>query len=509
MSIHPPLLIDGQPLTTAAVLAVARHHQNVLLGDNARRKIQQARAVVEDVITRQQVVYGVNTGFGSLSRVSIPPEAIRDVQRNLIRSHSAGIGALLPVEIVRAVMIVQAGSLSRGFSGVRIEVVETLLALLNTGITPVVPSRGSVGASGDLAPLSHIALALIGEGDVIYHHERIPARLAMDRESITPVTLQAKEGLALINGTHLMTGMTALLVEDAYNLLQAAVVAAALSIDANRATDTFLDARVHDIRHHPGQIEIAAWLRQLLANSTILPSHKTNDPRVQDPYSLRCTPQVLGAAADMINHVAQVVSRELGAVSDNPLVFPDNGDIISAGNFHGLPLALALDALKIAIAHIAGISERRVYHLLSAADSENPINPHLSPQPGLHSGLMIAQYTAAAACNEIQTLAAPASVHNIPTSAGMEDYNSMGVTAAHQTWQALDLARHVIAVEFLCSAEALEYQRPLHSGDGVEYAYNLIREVVPRLTADRPLYPDIQNIAHLIYGAKFKKVISP
>ncbi|MCQ3932733.1 MAG: histidine ammonia-lyase [Chloroflexi bacterium] len=496
-------ILDGGSLHIGDIIGVARRGQTVVLHRSAREKIEAGHEVVKTTVAQGKVAYGVNTGFGSLNRVRIQPEQIRQVQRNLIRSHAAGIGDVLPEEVVRAVMVVMAASLCRGYSGVRPVVVETLVNVLNAGITPVVPSRGSVGSSGDLAPLSHISLVLIGEGEAWFQGQIMSGGEALEQAGVTPLVLDAKEGLALINGTHLMCAMAALLIADTEHLLASAITAAALSIDACRATDAFLDGRVHMIRQQQGQMRVADRLRTLLDGSTILPSHKTDDPRVQDPYSLRCTPQVLGAAWDMLEYVTTIVNRELSAVTDNPLVFPDNGDIISAGNFHGMPIALALDALKIAVSHIAGISERRVYFLLSASDSENPLNPHLSPQPGLHSGLMIAQYTAAAACNEIQTLAAPASVHNIPTSAGMEDYNSMGATAAHQAWQAVKLATHVIAIELLCSAEALEYQRPLKSGAGVERAHAHIRQQVPRLTEDRPPNPDIEKIVQMIRQGVF------
>lgn len=496
------LKLDSGSLTPEDVVAVARMMKRVGLGDSAKSAIRASRRVVDDVVARRQVTYGVNTGFGSLSRVQIPADQVRQVQRNLIRSHAAGIGERLPRDIVRAVMLILAASLSRGHSGVRLEVVETLIAMLNADITPLVPSRGSVGASGDLAPLAHVILVLIGEGEAEVDGEVISGADALAQAGIKPIILEAKEGLALINGTHLMAAIGSLLCVDVGRLFEAAICTAALSIDACRATDAFLDERVHQIRQQMGQQYVAQKMRELLAGSQVVLDHKTDDPRVQDPYSLRCTPQVLGAARDMIDYVRQIIERELGAVTDNPLVF-DNGDVISAGNFHGMPLAMALDSLSIAVAHIAGISERRVYYLLSASDSENPLNPYLSPQPGLHSGLMIAQYTAAAACNEIQTLAAPASVHNIPTSAGMEDYNSMGVTAAHQAWHAVDLGMHVVAIELLCSTEALDYQRPLRSGDGVEHVHDLVRAKVSRLTEDRSPTPDIQQIVTLIREGVF------
>ncbi len=494
----PILLIDGSSLTPEDVANVARFGQQVQLTDSALQNLREARRIVDQVVAEERVTYGVNTGFGSLSRVTIPQDDVRQVQRNLIRSHSAGIGEPLPNEVVRAMMLILLASLSRGHSGVRPIVAQTLAAVLNANIVPVVPSRGSVGASGDLAPLSHIVSVLIGEGLANMNDEIIDGEIALQQADIQPIVLEAKEGLALINGTHLMCALGSLLIKDAEQLLAAAVNASAMMIDANRATDAFLDARVHQIRQQHGQQWVAFHMQDLLNGSEILPDHRTDDPRVQDPYSFRCTPQVLGAVKDTLDHVRTVIERELGAVTDNPLVFPDNGDIISAGNFHGMPLAIALDMLSIALVHIAGISERRVYHLLSASDSENPLNAYLSPQPGLHSGLMIAQYTAAAACNELQTLAAPASVHNVPTSAGMEDYNSFGPTAGHQAWRALDLARHVIAIEFLCATEALEYQRPLASGDKVEAAYDTIRQHVPRLTEDRSPTPDIGRIVELI-----------
>lgn len=492
------LYLDSSPLTLNQVHEVARHHHPVALAETARQRMIDGRAVVEKIVQEQRVTYGINTGFGSLSRVTIPPDDVRKMQRNLVRSHAAGVGAVLPSDIVRAMLVILAASLARGYSGVRVEIVETLIAMLNADVLPVVPSRGSVGASGDLAPLAHIASVLIGEGQAYYQGQLLSGEGALAWAGISPITLEAKEGLALINGTHLMSAMLALMVLDTRQLLHAAIGAAALSLDASRATDTFLDPRVHEIRRQYGQIYVAQHMRDLLQGSEIVLSHRENDPRVQDPYSLRCTPQVLGAAWDTLNHIEQIIERELGAVTDNPLVFADNGDIISGGNFHGMPLAIAIDTLKIAIAHIAGISERRVYHLLSAFDTESHLTPYLSPQPGLHSGLMIAQYTAAALCNEIQTLANPASVHNIPTSADMEDYNSMGVTAAHQAWQVLELARQVIAIELISSAEALDYHRPLKSGTGVEKIHDAVRSQVPRLTEDRSPAPDIQKVVALI-----------
>jgi histidine ammonia-lyase len=366
-------------------------------------------------------------------------------------------------------------------------VAERLAAMLNDGITPIVPETGSVGASGDLAPLAHVALALIGEGPV------------NGKGKVEALALAAKEGLALINGTHLMAAQAALIIADFDRLFDAALIACAMSIDASKGTDAFLDERAMAARNQAGPAKVAARLRALLKGSTTIPSHREADPRVQDPYSLRCSPAVLGAALDLAGYVKQAVERELNAITDNPLVFfAGEPPIVSAGNFHGMPIALPLDTLTIALSHIAGIAERRVFNLLAATDSENPIPTYLSPLPGLHSGLMIAQYTAAACCNEIQGLCTPASVANIPTSAGMEDYNSFGPRAAAKARRALELTRSVVAIELLCSAEALDYHRPLVSGERVEHAHAIIRGRVPRLSHDRPPAPDIQSISDLI-----------
>jgi histidine ammonia-lyase len=393
-------------------------------------------------------------------------------------------------------MLLLAASLCRGMSGVRPVLAETLAAMLNTGVTPLVPSVGSVGASGDLAPLAHIAMVLIGEGHALC--PRNAGGQGLRGAGIEPLTLEAKEGLALINGTHLMAAQAALLCHDAEATFSAAVSAAAMSIDACRATDAFLDERVHAARSQPGQMLVAERLRGLLKGSTILPAHRENDPRVQDPYSLRCAPQVLGAAWDCLGYVKLAVEAELGAVTDNPLVFTDGNALVSAGNFHGMPLAIPLDALAIAFAHIAGIAERRVFWMLGAFDGESHLRPYLTPQPGLNSGLMIAQYTAAACCNEIIGLATPASVANLSTSAGMEDYNSFGPRAAAKARRALELTQAVVAIELLCGAQGLEYQRPLRSGDGVEAAYERIRRQVPPLAADRSLAPDIAAITAMV-----------
>ena len=501
------LVIDGSPLTLEEVERVARGGARVELGAEGRERLSRSRAALTAAMVDAEPLYGVNTGFGSLAKVRIEPEDLRGVQQNLILSHASGVGEPLPVDVVRAMLLLTVASLSRGLSGVRPVVAERLIALLNAGVTPVVPERGSVGASGDLAPLAHAALVLLGEGEAWHNGGRISGRDALGRAGLAPLTLEAKEGLALINGTHLMAALGALAHCDAERVFSAALCAAAMSADACRGTDAYLDERVHLARCQPGQIEVAQRLRALLEGSQIVPSHLHDDPRVQDPYSLRCAPQVLGASLDALRFSRDVVERELGAVTDNPLVFDADGvaqrQVVAAGNFHGMPLALALDTFNVALTHVAGIAERRVYYLLAASSAENRLNPQLSPVPGLHSGLMIPQYVAAACCNELIGLCTPASVSNLSTSAGMEDYNSFGAHAALKARRVVERVCDVVAIELLCAAEALEYQRPLRSGLGIEAAFAAVREVVPKRTRDRPPAPDIRAIIGLIFAGRF------
>ena len=508
-----PIVLDGSPLSAADVARVARSSLTapvrVELSDKARAAVAASRAVVTRALGSGSAVYGLNTGFGSLSHVRIEHSRAVELQRNIIRSHAAGVGEYLPREVSRALMLVLAASLARGASGVRVETLERLVEYLNHHIDPAIPSRGSVGASGDLAPLAHAALTLLGEGE-IWHNGRVePAAWAIRSFGFEPLALEEKEGLALLNGTHMMCAIGALLCHDFRANFDAALAAAAMAMDAAKATDRFLDARIHDWRRQPGQVEVAARLRGLLAGSAILPSHATNDPRVQDPYSLRCTPQVLGAALDAFGFIDGAIARELGAVTDNPLVFAasagNGGDIVSGGNFHGMPLAIPLDLLAIACSHVAGISERRTFWVVSGFDKFVGHKPYLATDPGVDSGLMIAQYAAAACVNEIATLSNPASVTNIPTSAGIEDYNSFGSTSALKAMRCVSLMRSVVAIELLVMAEALEAHRPLKSGEGVEKAHALVRSLVPKLNRDRAPSPDIRALEGLISAGAFSR----
>lgn len=498
--------IQGQELTIADVLAVARKYAPVSLGADSRARIRAARQVIDRMADEDQKVYGVTTGFGHLSRVRIPREQQTDLQHNLLRSHAAGVGEPLAEEVVRAMLLLLAASLARGNSGVRVEVVEQIVRMLNARLCPLIPAYGSVGASGDLAPLAHLALTLIGEGEAISRGKRVTGNVALEESGLTPLRLQAKEGLALINGTHLMEACAVLALADAQTLLRASEVACAMSIEGLMGSHVPLDPRIHERRGQVGQRAAAARLRELVAHSEINLSHQ-NCARVQDPYTMRCAPQVFGAVRDALEYCAGVFEHELGAVTDNPLVFPEAGEVLSGGNFHGQPLALALDTMAIAMTQLASFSERRVYNLMGPHDWDEGGAPlFLTPNPGLNSGFMITQYVAAALINEIKVLAHPASIDSIPTSAGMEDFNSMGATSAHKMLRILEQARRVVAIELLCAAQMLDFRRPLKPGVGVARAFAMVRSSVPVLEHDRVLSPDIETLACAIKEGAFDQL---
>jgi histidine ammonia-lyase len=510
MATTPTIIIGdaAHDLTLADVATVARHDATVRLDPAARAHVTQARAFVEDLAASDRAIYGVTTGFGELSSIRIAPDQLRDLQRNLIRSHAAGVGDPLPHDLTRAMMLLLANSLARGHSGVRPEVLDLLLGCLNHDITPVVPSRGSVGASGDLAPLAHLALALIGESEVVVAGTRLPSSDAFAQVGLAPLTLGAKEGLALINGTHLMEAMGALAIHDAWVLLRAAEVAAALSVEALLGSQVPFDARIHALRPQPGQRATAARVLRLVEGSAIIASH-ADCGRVQDPYTLRCVPQVLGAVRDAITYCEGVFTNELRAVTDNPLIFAEDHAVLTGGNFHGQPLAMALDMLAIAIAHLAGFSERRTYNLMGPHTWDaNGAPPFLTPNPGLNSGYMIAQYVAAALTNEINTLAHPASTGSIPTSAGMEDFVSMGVTAGHQLRRAIDMTTQVVSIELMCAAQGIDFRAPLLPGRGAQLAHAAVRSIVPHLEADRPPQPDIERLTAAVHHGLLDRALA-
>ena len=487
--------VDGESLTIEDVILVACHNEPAELAESARKKIHKSRNVVESAISAGRTVYGVNTGFGSLANVSISADDVAKLQVNIIRSHSAGVGPPFSKEIVRAIMLLRANALAKGYSGVRIEIIETLLQMLNRGVIPVVPQQGSVGASGDLAPLAHMVLVMMGEGMAYYGDDKGDGKTALMVAGIDPIILQAKEGVALINGTQPMTAVGLLAVHDAMTLVHDASVAAAMSLEALKGTRVAFDERIHAIRAHEGQQDVAKALRAILEDSEINQSHADCD-KVQDAYSLRCIPQILGASLDTIRYVRSVLEIEINSATDNPLVFPEGGDILSGGNFHGQPIALAMDFLTIALSEIGNVSERRINRLVDPKLSGLP--PFLTKESGLESGMMIAQYTAAALASENKSLSHPASVDSIPTSAGQEDHVSMGTIAARKAMMVLENVKNIIAIEYMCAAQGLDLLSPLKTSDSLARAHAAIRERVSVLEDDRELSPDIMQIRELM-----------
>ena len=501
-----PVVLDGSRLTLDELEAVARERRAVSLDPGARERVARARTVVDAAVARQDVVYGVTTGFGNFADVVIPRERLGELQLNLVRSHAAGVGDLLDEAETRALMLLRANVLAKGFSGVRPETLELLVAMLNAGVHPAVPSQGSVGASGDLAPLAHLALVLVGEGACLAGAGTVGGADALGAASLRPVTLEAKEGLALINGTQLMAGVTGLALAEAWRLARTADVTGALTLDALKGTDVAFDPRIHAARPHPGQQASARNLRLLLHGSPIRESHR-DCGKVQDAYSLRCIPQVHGAVRDALGFVTSLVAVEINAATDNPMVFADTGELLSGGNFHGEPIALAADVLAIAAAELGSIAERRIERLVNPTLSGLPA--FLTREGGLNSGLMLAQVTAAALASENKSLAHPASVDSIPTSANKEDHVSMGVTAARKAQRAVANTRRILAIEAIAACQALEFHRPLSTSPPLQAAYARLRAGIPPLERDRVLAPDIEAAAELVRtGALFADAAS-
>ncbi len=493
------IVLDGGALTRAEVVAVASGDAEVELGANARARVAAAAELIAQVAGAGQAVYGVTTGFGSLESVRIPDDRLSELQVNIVRSHAVGVGDPLPVDVVRGMLLLLAASLSRGHSGVRVDIVESLILLLNADVTPVVPSRGSVGASGDLAPLAHIALVLIGEGEAFAPDgERLDGAAALRLVGVEPVALGPKEGLALLNGTHLMASIGALALTEAEHLYAAAQVAAAMSVDALLGSSTPFDPRLHVLRNRPSQQAVAQRMLELMDGSEMRESH-VDCERVQDAYTLRCIPQVLGAVGEALEYVDRAVEPEFGAVTDNPLLFVEEGDVLSGGNFHGQPLSLPLDTLAIAVQELAAFSERRIFRLMDGRSGDpHSLPPFLIADPGTKSGLMIAQYMAASLVAEGAVLAHPAGVGSLPTSAGQEDFNSMGATAGLQALQVLALARRVVAVELISAAQGFDLRRPLRSGPLLEAEYEKVRTLSPPLIEDRSQSAEFEAVAEAI-----------
>jgi histidine ammonia-lyase len=488
------IIIDGHHLTIDEVVRVARELERATIADECYEVMKASRAVIEDCVCRGEPVYGVNTGFGKFSSVAIDDNDSKRLQRNVVVSCCTGVGDPFPVEVVRAMLLLRANSLVSGRSGVRPQVVEGLLELLNKQVHPLVPSKGSVGSSGDLAPLAHMALVLLGGGEAIYQGERLAGVEALSRASIQPVVLEAKEGLSLVNGTQAMTAVAALAVHDAQRLAETADLVGAMSAEALEAVPPAFDARLHESRPHPGQVSVAQNLRRYFEGSDLIVGAEHG--RIQDAYSLRCMPQVHGASRDAVDHVRRVVEIELNSVTDNPLVFSEEGDVLSGGNFHGQPIALVMDFLGIALAELANISERRTERLVNPALSGG-LPAFLVLEGGINDGFMVAQYTAAALVSENKSLAHPASVDSIPTSANQEDHVSMGTIAARQARSILENVQYVLAIEALCACQGIDL-RDRAPSPAVRGACGLIREHVDFLQGDRELSPDIEHVRRMV-----------
>jgi len=502
-------------MKAADIEAVAILGRKVEIAEEARTRIVASRAAIEQILAEGRTVYGVNTGFGKLSDVHIKPENLGALQVNLVRSHAGGLGQPLSVPEARAMVLLRANVLAKGFSGVRPELVELLVAMLNAGVTPVIPEKGSVGASGDLAPLAHLALVVIGEGEAWFaggaglDGERLKGGEALQRAGLRPMVLEAKEGLALLNGTQAMNAVGLLALERGRRLVRLADVSGAMSLEALMGTPAAFDERIHKARPHAGQMAAAEHLIALLAGSEIRESHREHDSRVQDAYCLRCMPQVHGAVRDVLEHVAGILEIESGSATDNPLIFsedsskePSGGAVLQGGNFHGAPLAYAFDYAAIAMTDLAGITERRIDRLLNP-DINEGLPPFLSAGAGLESGFMIAQIASAALINECQVLAHPASTGTIPTSGGKEDHVSMGMTGALKLRQIVENAERVVAIELMCAAQGLECRRPLKPGIEVGRAHEAVRRLVAPLIEDRVLAGDVEKLAEAVRGGEF------
>jgi histidine ammonia-lyase len=498
------VVLDGRSLTVADVEAVARGGRAVALADDARARMLRAHEHVDRIVRNRDVVYGVTTGFGKLSEVAIPPERLADLQVNLVRSHASGVGNHLSREATRAMMLLRANVLAKGYSGARPALPELLVAMLNAGLWPPIPEQGSVGASGDLAPLAHLGLALIGEGELYDRSDSGAASEMLRRHGLAPITLGPKEGITLINGTQAHTAIAALAVCDARRLWHTAHVAGAMSLEALLGTPVAFDARIHEVRGQAGQQRSAALLRDLLAESEIRESHRHGDPRVQDAYALRCMPQVHGPVGDAIDFAESLVAREVNAATDNPLVF-ENGELLSGGNFHGQAVALALDVLAIALTNLATMAERRIDRLVNP-DLNQGLPPFLTRDAGLCSGFMMAQVTAAALASECKVLSHPASVDTIPTDGNKEDVVPMAMGAAWKLQRVVRNVQHVTAIELMCAAQGVEYRRPLRAARAVEEAVAAVRELVQPLDQDRVLAPDIAVLAGAVAAGRFTDV---
>jgi len=506
------VIIDGEKLAIEDVVAVARHNATVAISEEAKKKVEKARETLERLVKEKKTIYGVTTGFGAFGNITISPKDFKQLQVNLIRSHSSGVGKPLNKDVTRALMLLRANTLAKGYSGVRLKTLEVLVQMINRGVHPIIPEKGSVGASGDLAPLSHMVLVMIGEGEAGFQGAIMRGKEAMEKANILPLTINVKEGVALNNGTQMMTAIAALAVHDAEILVRTAEVAASMSLEALCGIVDAFDEKIHSVRPHKGQIESAKNIRKLVSGSKLVKSRDEvvkENKYPQDPYSLRCIPQVLGSVRDAINYVRGIVEVEVNSATDNPLVFTVEEECLSGGNFHGQPISASMDYLAIALATIGNFSERRTARLMDESLSRG-LPPFLIPDKakrGLQSGFMTLQYTAAALASENKSLAHPASVDSIPTSANFEDFVSMGPIAARKTVEVLRNVEYVVAIELLSAAQGIEFRGAEKLGKGTKAAYNVIREKVLPLREDRVVCKDIEAVKQLIRYEEFAKLI--
>jgi len=511
------VFIDGESLAIEDIVAVSRGGAQVEIPQKVEEKVKRCRRVLEEFVRKKRVVYGVTTGFGALGSVVVPTDRIKELQSNLIRSHSAGVGKPVDRDVTRALMLLRANTLAKGNSGIKLETLETLVQLINKGVHPLIPEKGSVSASGDLAPLSHMTLVIMGEGEAEFEGETMSGGEAMKKAGISPVELDSKEGLALNNGTQLMTAIGALAVHDAERLIKNAEIAASMSLEALSGILDAFDERIHQVRPHPGQIATARNIRLLAAGSEIIKSggevvEEMRESKIrapQDPYSLRCVPQVLGATRDAVAYVRRVIETEVNSATDNPLIFADDGECLSGGNFHGQPISIAMDLLGIVLTIIGNISERRIARLIDENLSQGlpAFLIHRDVEKGIHSGFMSVQYTAAAIASENKVLAHPASVDSIPTSANFEDFVSMGSIAARKAMEILRNAEFIVAIELLCGAQGVEFRGSEELGEGTRVVYSLIRERVPMLKEDRVMSKDMEAVAELVRSGELVEAV--
>ena len=494
------ITINGNDLTVNSAVEIIENNYNIKLSPAALTKVKASRKLVDSWIKKDEVIYGITTGFGEFKDVKIPQKDIELLQRNLIVSHSAGVGSYLPDNIVKLMILFRINSLAKGMSGIRPEMMEFMVKFFNSGIVPLIPSQGSVGSSGDLAPLSHLCLAFIGEGYAKYKGKVMLAKNALKASGLSPVTLSSKEGLALINGTQMMSAFLCKSVYDSKRISKLADIAGSMSLEALLGTSKAFDAKLQKARPHRGQIKTASNLRKLLSGSQIMKSHK-DCGKVQDAYSLRCMPQVHGSSKEAIEYCNGIIEIEINSATDNPLIFTETREHIEGGNFHGQPLAIASDFLKIAVSELGSISERRTARLVDGSLSGLP--RFLADSGGLNSGFMIAQYTAAALVSENKVLCHPSSVDSIPTSANQEDHNSMGSIASRNAFSVVNNVKNILAIELLCAAQGIDFHRPLKSGKGTEAAYNLLRDEIPHLENDEIVSDLIEEVCRVIYSSDF------